>query len=113
MNREVEKGLVKIAQLDVKQKKFTAEADAIIATSPYGQWPPPAHRALDKAIKINDKKVAIWNEIRHYVIEPYGKTLWQIAVASKELAVGFYGEEHHLDFDASHIRKAINEYQVA
>lgn len=113
MAREAEKGLAKIKRLDVKEKELMDEVDAIIKTAPYGQWPPVAHRTIDKANKIRQQKAEIWNEIRHFVVKPTGKTLWQIAVESEELVTVRFGKEKHLDFTAQDIKKEISALQKA
>lgn len=108
IHEKVANGLKRIEKLDVKQKEYSDEADAILKTSGVGQAPPPFYKALDKAVEIMKKKAKIWNEIRHYLI--CGKTLWQLAIKNN-LSVHFYGEEEMLDFTARDIIKFINSWK--
>ena len=110
MPTKIEKGIAKIAKLDVKEQQFLKEADAIQYSSPLCQLPPVHGRVLDKAIAISVKKAIIWNDIRNFILSGTKKTLWQIAVAQR-LPTVRYGEERHLDFSASDLKNAIKHYK--
>lgn len=107
MPNRIEKGIARIAKLDVKEQQLDREAKAIAKTMPYGQSPPVYGRTLDKINAIRAKKAKIWNEIRNFILPGTQETLWQIAVADKTLPTVSYGEEHYLGFYASDIKKAI------
>lgn len=110
MANQIEKGIARIAKLDVKQQELDKEAKGIAHSMPYGQSPPVYGRVLDKMNVIQAKKAKIWNEIRNFVLPGTKKTLWQIAVAQRLPTVS-YGEEHHLNFFASDIKKAIKLFK--
>lgn len=94
------KGIERIRKLDVKQRELEKSADQILGTSGVGQAPPVYHRELEKIIEIQKKKAEIWNAIRGSIVEPSGKTLWQLAVEKypvtrfgKEEALGIYAKD--------------------
>ena len=105
-----EKGIDRIENYDIKQRKVEYNADALLHSSGVGQAPPVYHTTLDKINVIAAKKAKIWNDIRNIIIPGTNQTLWQIAIKSKKLPVVRSGKEGHLDFYASNIREALKDY---
>lgn len=115
VNPKIKRGIERIARLDRIERDHMKEAEMIASTMPIGQPSPYSERALDRAIKVSERKAAIWNGIRNYLISGApgshfsSRTLWQIAIAAN-MPVVYRGEERHLDFTASDIRVAISRY---
>ena len=97
-----ERAISKIETIDRKIKPLEQSANAILASSGFGQAPPVYHQALDKIIRLKEQQAKIWNEeLRSKMFN--GKTFWQLAIENK-LPIATYGEENMLQFSGENIR---------
>ena len=104
MARPIEKIIQRIEKLDIKEKKYSNDADGIQSVSAGFQLPDVFYTTLNKGIKIQEEKAKLWNGIRSKIILTTNKTLWQAAI-DKKLDVVRYGEETHLKISAEDIRQ--------
>lgn len=107
MDKRFWRKMKQLERLDKIQEDLLSHINAIYQISPMGQAPPVFHRKCQQLLNLAEKKAPIWNDIRDIIITGTGRTLWQAALACRDL--GYVFKTHGKETDTCITAQAIRE----